>query len=340
MPLPELELSYEYESNKYRSSGDDWTRRRYLILDFVTVMTSWASNPWTVVASSNAVTAGWPGPGWSSISDIVRAYGTNPHSWIVLENPVCGAQVCIEVEGVNDGLGSFYTSMPGNFTGGSTTTPPLSGATYLTNTYRATWFCAGTATDWRGHFHHATNGEADFYSLTNSTNSMWYFFFGKAGDPDSGWSFPWFCSVAPTASGSYRMPRIVGSYSDGWGQPVTATGAFAVIQHVSPTPTNHAWLRVCAEVNEDSYCAALNSCQPNTLSGEQSMYPLNLYGFSAGDYGVHGRIRDVYLAQRFGIAPYLGDADTLETDPANPSYEWAVWGDFAFPHEPGVQPLM
>ena len=99
MSLPTLERSYDFETNwLYTETGDGNLDRRYCSLKVYNTLLGYAHNPWTLVASSNGSTAGWPGPGWSGIGDVI--YGT-PRSWFVMEN-VHGVQILWSLTSGND----------------------------------------------------------------------------------------------------------------------------------------------------------------------------------------------------------------------------------------------
>src|SRR5512137_2583886 len=55
-----------------------------VLLGIKQAMCGFASNPWTVVASSNAVVANGS-DNWNTVADIVWALSPGAHSWIVLE---------------------------------------------------------------------------------------------------------------------------------------------------------------------------------------------------------------------------------------------------------------
>ena len=100
MALPTLEKTWEIVPNQYFAEGllpmvkQEWHQRA--ILQIVNTMLGFANNPWVMLASSDASTSGWPGPGWDAYTDIAWNYNGSAHSWIVLEN-AAGVQLCIDL---------------------------------------------------------------------------------------------------------------------------------------------------------------------------------------------------------------------------------------------------
>lgn len=92
-----------------------------------------ANSIWTCIGSSDGVTAALDGTDrWTSTFDqtkIVAAANGSAHSWIVLQNlnvGPAGMQVCIDVNSTGTSVGISAARANAPFTGGSTTTRPLS----------------------------------------------------------------------------------------------------------------------------------------------------------------------------------------------------------------------
>lgn len=128
MALPTLEKTWQHNVNQSTAtSGSRNTDAQALWLKVKNALTGFASGAWTVVSSSNGITAG-AGDHWSSASDIGWASGSNPHSWIVLRQTglATNCEVCIDlnVSSSYPNQGSIVISYAAGFTGGSTSARP------------------------------------------------------------------------------------------------------------------------------------------------------------------------------------------------------------------------
>lgn len=330
MALPTLERAYEFSVNwKHYATGNASTDAKQVGLHFVQQMCAWSSNPWTVVASSDASTAGWPGPGWQTTSDMVSYAPGNPHSWIVLES-VGGQQICIDLSNqYSQYLADIYFSPDGTFTGGDINNAPLSGANYRTLSSASCWGTSGSNSyTCRIHMIHATNGEFDamFMTLDSGESVTGCFVFTKVLDPTAQFTLPWVAFWPSAWTGHSPDPKPV--YDDsthGWGWASAWKG-----------------FRAAGGVDEINACVVnegLNNLnvparfwKVNTISGKAPMFPLILVGNDVTSYGVQGRIPDV-----FSVSKNTVTGATMEEDPLNPTCKWAVFGDYAFPW-PGTNP--
>lgn len=102
---------------------------------------------WSVVASSDSVSVkniGDPSPDlWTDwVTDLVG--GTGAHSWIVLENSVTGAQLCIDCNSTNFGAIEWLYSATGSFAADGTTSsrPTDTESLYLADNIQ--WMPTGT----------------------------------------------------------------------------------------------------------------------------------------------------------------------------------------------------
>lgn len=127
MPLPVLSKTWEFDLNiAAATSTADEDDCDTTILAVKNALTNVAfTNPWTVVSSSDSVTAD-SNDNWANIGDIVHASAPTAHSWIVLEAPVGDLQICFDT-GFSSSLPErwgVYISFEDGFTGGTTTNRP------------------------------------------------------------------------------------------------------------------------------------------------------------------------------------------------------------------------
>lgn len=324
MAIPIHELSYEYELNHLiLQSGGEGTDRKNAMLHFYNTVTGF-SNPWTVVASSDAVTAGWPGPGWQTISDLV--YSAGAHSWVVYETSH-GSQICMEFGSLAYWI-KIYFSPDGSFTGGSTTAAPLSGANYRTVIENQSYiFNGSTSRDMRLNVIKATDDGLLLWICvpTYLAFSGWMFVYAEIKDPVPGLDLPYVCH-------SYQslISEIPDNASnDAWeetaywyGYKEAGASSLAIDGHLSG-------------INFDNVRPSDRFTSVNDLTGKHMMWPMNYVSRTTGTRGIHGRIPDIYAVS----TSIFNSGDTIEDDTENPAFQWAVFGDYAFPWG-GVAPIL
>lgn len=310
--LPKLEREYEFVTNWLHSStGNAYTDRRYLLLKVHDVLTGYSNSPWTAVATSNNSSAGWPGPGWNSVSDVVQ------YSWVVLEN-VSGVQVCLYMK--YQYAVDIYFSPDGSFSGGSTgANPPLTSANYRTTNDSYCFWAGTTSQNVRLNFIHAIDGTFDIFFSVLTANQFAHWspvLAAKFEETSEGWNLPWAAFSDDQASADDWPDSNIGwgwqeglywrAFKDTGGD--TPFDGMLSGEVVSSDRPNQAWLVA------------------NEISGAWQMFPLQFVSGTAGAYGFHGRLPDVYA-----VSEALTTGTFLETDIANPSYKWIVFGDYVFP---------
>lgn len=120
MALPTLAKTWEIEPNVLiPADANNYTWHRVAMLTVVNTLLGFTSNPLTMVASSDAASDGWPGPGWNVYTDLNWNLAGSLHSWMVLEN-VDGVQFCIDLANQTAYCEKayFWMSASGAFTGG------------------------------------------------------------------------------------------------------------------------------------------------------------------------------------------------------------------------------
>jgi len=123
MPVPTLSKTYQFNVNNVVPTQAETTFYQALVHGIKTAMIGFATLPWTVVSSSDSVTAD-ASDNWTATTNLV--WNTGAHSWIVLQQGAGGGQLCIDL-GHAPSLAErayFRWSAGGNFTGGTTTARP------------------------------------------------------------------------------------------------------------------------------------------------------------------------------------------------------------------------
>jgi hypothetical protein len=158
---------------------------------------------WTVVASSNSITAD-TNDNWNSIADIICATAGSIHSWIVLKNTAIASnfQVCFDMSNATTSNMTCAVSYSSGFSGGTTTARPTATdeAVILNN---AQW--AYTSSDTSNNY-----SITMFYSSDYKCNRIYFsplpygsegiatnlFIFDVPKDPVSWWDEQWIAGVS------------------------------------------------------------------------------------------------------------------------------------------------
>jgi hypothetical protein len=122
MSLPTLEKTWQFNVNQAISPSDVSTDRRNLWFKIKQTLTSFPSNPWVVVRSCNSVSVS-ASDLWLTEANVIQYNDSNPHSWIVLQQPAMSGgnyQLCLSCDGTGGQYGSIAVSPSAGFTGGST----------------------------------------------------------------------------------------------------------------------------------------------------------------------------------------------------------------------------
>lgn len=126
MALPTLEKTWQFNVNYLSTtSGVSLTDGQNAVFRIKQVLTGFASNPWTVVKSSNSVSAG-AADYWTTAANLISGSGGVAHSWIVLQQAgITGgpSQLCLDFSTPNQ-LSTYFSPTVGFVTGGTTTNRP------------------------------------------------------------------------------------------------------------------------------------------------------------------------------------------------------------------------
>ena len=123
--LPTLKNTWELNENVVAATSvttiDSYQKSLWYLKDALVNF----SMPWTVISSSDSVTAG-ASDLWVDSGDLIWDDTGNAHSWIVLQHPTRNTQFCLNCNhaGTSGRHASMYVSFGGNYTGGSITNQP------------------------------------------------------------------------------------------------------------------------------------------------------------------------------------------------------------------------
>lgn len=208
MTLPTLSKTWQFVANQQVITGGPLVGYGALMYAWKTALTSFASSPWVVVASSDASSAG-AADYWTSASacNTHRNPGT-PHCWIVLKQVGVASnfQICIDL---NNNSGSAYTVMrlyiseSAGFTGGTTSNRPtatdeVDAWAHPSANTQSMWTAAADLTSTAAWLHVAqsTDGEITRWWIFIAGTSTCFVNIEKPRDVMAGWTLPWICTTA------------------------------------------------------------------------------------------------------------------------------------------------
>lgn len=206
MPIPALSKTWQFNVNQAVAAQATFKiQAQTLMLLLKNTLKGFALNPWVVKGSCNSIAAGMDGVDrWAAIGDLQWLTPGNPHSWIVLRNPVTGWELCIDLDwtGANvENTISQMVSPAAGFTGGTTTARPTAtdetfiGNATLANT-RDGWGPSGVSA-YKLHVWHSSDGECTRWTFwqNNICNGLGMLErvknpYMEGADPDDGWVNP------------------------------------------------------------------------------------------------------------------------------------------------------
>jgi hypothetical protein len=306
MALPSLEHTWRFKVNQaYATSGVALTDNRTLLLGIKNALTSgtgWTdssgaittlSNPWTVVASSNSITAN-SADNWSNITNLV--WNSGYHSWIVLRQSKINdmnIELCIDLN-VIDSSGyqlSLISSLGEGF--------DVSSPSTLTRP---------TATDEVVHLASAgwlTNNTSPFSSVLNIEisddgycNRLWIYVanvikcfwqFDRPKETVTGWTNPAINTMCSTLEPTYAVLNDV------------ARGYIKATNFLGKTGNANCYYTTSFYV---SGTVGERQTTVNSLSNAWPFTSIGLASMTTGFYGRHGKLSDIWFGS---TTPANGD---------------------------------
>lgn len=287
------------------------TTNRALVLWLKTALVGFATSPWTVVSSSNGVTAG-AGDSWTTEADLVWANPGTAHSWICLAHPA-GFQVVFDLSTeAGHAAGSsrrFYVSPSAGFSGGSITACPTAADAYG---YAVGYWSAAQQNNVRTVWHvsHSSAGTR-IVAHYNNAHAATYVFDSLAD------------TVAGLSSPTVLLATILA------GQQAYSFLGSDFVYHRQGAITYQG--RLTSEGIRSQDLAEYLGGYPNDIDNTWPLYPLGFASNTAGVRGRHGRLVDLWLGSS-AIAEgsmYPGDG----------SRQFAQFSGFVFPWN-GTLPII
>ena len=195
MALPTKIKTWQYNVNQTLSGTTPATNTANVLFGIASSMWGFATLPWIHWGSCNGATfnnnVASPNK-WVSAANVVK------NSYMVLENPKNGMQVCLHLVNDNPYTGTFAVSLGGAFgsvgsggtgTDGSLTNRPTAGdeLVFLNNTAFGTGLFVTT---YRLHVQHSTDGACTRVVLYLSTVPIHMWIFDEVSNPIPGFTLP------------------------------------------------------------------------------------------------------------------------------------------------------
>ncbi len=276
MPMQTPAKTWQFDLNNALSApGSNELTIDGLWLAIKNALLGFASNPWTVVASSDASSTA-SSDLWSGASKLNHSSGA--HSWIVLKQTGMAAgnfQLCIDLNSSTAYSGSIYISHDAGFTGGTTSARP-------------------TATD-----EQAVVSSTTLINIATDSATRW-----SVMQTDDGTS----TRIIVAAAGTIRLLAAFET-------PINAVAAWndpAVVLWLASTVTNHelftsfSWKGRINGTNANLVTLAEGANAgigpndsvwgniPNEVSGEWPQWPLGLACNTVGVRGRHAALADLW----------------------------------------------
>lgn len=311
MALPTLVKTWQHSINQtVAAQGSVVATEKRLIRTIKNLLIGFATNPWTVRGSGNATTGAMDAVDrWTADSDITKAAGGSPHSWIVLRQTGIAAnfEVCLDMNISSQGLMSVIVSPSAGFTGGSNTARPTA-TDEIVLISAATWFSA-VDTQHQIHAQQSTDGQCTRLQVwRGSTNQCTFWLFDKPQNTPTGWTNPSISlAVGATTSLAMTYGTLITAITKGRGSATfslfwTAEGASSTL------------LANLADVGSVA----------NDFDANWPVFPIGIASTQLSHKGRHGTITDLWWSPN-GIA----SADTLPNNAG--TRDFAVLGNLIFP---------
>ena len=314
MALPVLAKTWQYAENQaVAAQGSGLATMRRVIRTSVDSMLGFASTPWMIIGSSNAVASGMDAVyRWATDADVIWSGGA--HSWVVLQQTGISTtfQVCFDLNSSSSQM--VVVASTAGFTGGTTSARPT--AVDEVVTLNATW-CSNLDITHKVNVCQASDGSATrIFVLAASTTLTTFFMFDKPVNTISGWTDPYMVTTRGISSGI----------------PVTQ------LSHLSQTASFGRRTTAMALYWTGEYCgnyplASVSSlgAVANEINSEWELYPIGLACLTTGNRGRVGSLVDIWWK-----AESVGHGDTF---PLDGSRQFLAIGGLVVPWS-GVVPQM
>jgi hypothetical protein len=168
------------------------------------------------------------------------------------------------------------------------------------------------------HFIHATDGSADHMIICYNGVPFFYWAMCDVADRVDNYTLPGVAfGVSNSNVAASRMSYAIHTEQGYWGGKSNASGSAAGVFRFGLTNL------VMGTTGND-----LGQLVPgmNSIAQQYALYPVGIMSLTAGLEGRHGRLPDMWMAPSS-----LSTGDSIEEDPANPTYELVVFGNIILP---------
>lgn len=310
MALPVLDKIWQFDvNNELTSLGSAVFDNAQFLIGIKDAMKGFASNPWTVVASSDSVVAdgndNWSDP----TTDVVFAVSGSPHSWIQLRQTGIDTNFEILIDCPSGGgLDLTLVMSPKiGFTGGTNLIRPTASDEVIV-IFDARWFSSVTTFDVRYHVMQSEDGECTriigYPSTLTGPQMMWVI--DKVKDPVAGWTTPAFVSAdRSTTSGRYALLYQDDQYTLGY-----QNGRFNIYL-------------TCESYESTGGALGEKIITMNDIDGTFPIMPIGIYSKTPGNRGRHGSVHDLWWGST-GVSDLetYGGADRLLAQFSNLIFPW------------------
>jgi len=313
MAVPLLEKTYIFSVNESHGGISMAQDHKDMLFAIKARLTGYASSPWVVHSSSNAVTAGL-GDNWVSSADITWSNG-GVRSWIVLTTPN-GGQFLFDCSASFENRMAVSYSPTGAYDASLATTsvtPTATDEVSLIAGSQGYWFTSSTTGQiYRLHFIHSVDGHNSMViGYHNGVNRL---FIGslKVLDSVAGWDYPYIATMTSDFLAGHMTYAKLHNQEAWYSHTKISAGI------------NFAGALSCEGFNSNALGEEMV-----TTSYFTNAWPMAPVGFASSTpnaRGRHGRIADLWLT-----STSLNDGDTLEDNPLSPTREFAVFDHVVVP---------
>lgn len=331
MSMPSLEYDWQFDVNNANTAGATFAESAAkLLYSIKAAMVGFTTNPWTVVSSSDASTAG-ASDKWLSATNITFTNLAAAHSWIVLKQTGMASnyQVCFDCYFNNTPVGIFTTIMvspSAGFTGGSASARPTAtdefpiDGTIGTTTPSSPYLFGQPSSGAFASVSHVMMTEAgDATRIVTCYNAVptSYIFFEKIRTPITGLTTPFIHGQQSNIS------------TPGAHQPSTSlwySGQSAMFQQVA----THRRAYMTGEAYNGTLVSSVSAV--SDINSEWPLSPVGLYCNTAGVKGRLGYMADIW----WGATSTVTSGDTYPDDTTR---QFVQFGNMVFPWDGSVPVL-
>ena len=273
---PSLVKSWQFNVNQLlRATGTPGTNSQNLMFALYTSLTTFGSNPWTVV-SSNA---------FGSAGALTWATNGNAHSWVILKQTGIASnfQVLISLNSASNWNISVWFSPSVGFTGGTSTNDPTLPTDVVQVINSNAWGVNTSDAQYRLHALESTDGAVTRVLICSYGGSTvggictGFLNLEVPQTPVTGWTTP--AHVLWLGSSSLVQQTTQGllyQAANGFGRAASNFTVFWTGENFNGTLVGAAY------------------SAPNDLNGEWVLHPIGLFSNTVGRKGRHGALFDIW----------------------------------------------